>query len=516
MSNVNDLSMHKQLSTLLRHLADSLDISESHYKQAEDRYHAVGKWLARDKSNVAIFSPTIYPQGSFRLGTVIKPMTDTEEYDIDLVCELNLTKQQVSQKQLKELVGQEIKAYAQANNMKSRPENGRRCWTLNYVGDAQFHMDILPALPDGKAFMLLLEERGLSTDWPNLAVAITDKTLPNYEQIDADWLRSNPKGYAEWFKERMKIQFEAQRKFLAESIRAGVEDVPEYRVKTPLQRAVQILKRHRDIMFAEDMDDKPISIIITTLAAHSYNNEADLLEALSNIVNGMANYIQTRNGISWIANPVDPTENFADKWHEHPQRELKFRRWLLQVRGDLSSALEAGDIKAVGEFLKPRLGDKSINESLRLFQATGVGKTAGLTTAKQSLPSRFDVPHKQPPKWPIIPKGIVTVTGWYLRDGFRPQQFRSEAMLSKHYSLIFKAKTNIPWPYKVYWQVVNTGKEARDVNCLRGGFYDGEIKKGGRHRKESTLYTGSHWIECFIVKNGKCVARSGEFVVNIE
>jgi len=35
-------------------------------------------------------------------------------------------------------------------------------------------------------------------------------------------------------------------------------------------------------------------------------------------------------------------------------------------------------------------------------------------------------------------------------------------------------------------------------------------------RRESTLYKGMHWIECFIIKNGKCVARSSEFVVNIE
>ena len=30
---------------------------------------------------------TIYAQGSFALGTVIKPITDTEDYDLDLVCE---------------------------------------------------------------------------------------------------------------------------------------------------------------------------------------------------------------------------------------------------------------------------------------------------------------------------------------------------------------------------------------------------------------------------------------------
>jgi hypothetical protein len=63
---------------------------------------------------------------------------------------------------------------------------------------------------------------------------------------------------------------------------------------------------------------------------------------------------------------------------------------------------------------------------------------------------------------------------------------------------------------------VNTDDEARSANSLRGGYYDGVIEKGGRVRQESTLYSGMHWVECFIVKNGVCVARSGEFVVNIK
>ena len=51
---------------------------------------------------------------------------------------------------------------------------------------------------------------------------------------------------------------------------------------------------------------------------------------------------------------------------------------------------------------------------------------------------------------------------------------------------------------------------------LRGGFYDGVIEKSGRERRESTLYAGVHWVECFVVKDGTVVARSGEYVVNIE
>ena len=68
-------------------------------------------------------------------------------------------------------------------------------------------------------------------------------------------------------------------------------------MKTPLQRAIQILKRHRDVWFnknrsAYDEKAKPSSIIITTLAAHAYYNEGDLQQTLLKILTQMPHYIE--------------------------------------------------------------------------------------------------------------------------------------------------------------------------------------------------------------------------------
>ena len=380
----------QQFSPILEAIAAELDIPESYYELAIKRYESIGEWFEREVSIVAQYAPLIYPQGSFLLGTVTKPISERDEYDLDLVSELNLRKNSISQDDLKRLVGHEIKSYASAHNMKSPVKEGRRCWTLHYADGVQFHIDILPAVPDAVEFKQFLESRRVEpSNWWDSAIAITDNTLPTYNQIDSDWPRSNPRGYAAWFRSRMEAQFNERRKSLAESMQLRVEQVPEYKVKTPLQRAVQILKRHRDIMFANAPDDKPISIIITTLAGHAYNNEPDILAALQNVVADMPRYIQQNDGVVWIPNPVNPLENFADKWVEHPQREENFYKWLSEVQKDLNAALEKPDIQRAAESLKSRLGERVIDEGLRSFHEAQKG-SAAILGAKASSPPRKD------------------------------------------------------------------------------------------------------------------------------
>ena len=118
-------------------------------------------------------------------------------------------------------------------------------------------------------------------------------------------------------------------------------------------------------MFAHHPDGKPISMIITTLAAHAYNNEADLYDALYSIIKGMPEYILTKNGAPWVPNPVNPDENFADKWKENPKKELNFRKWFVQVEKDLVSAMNKVGIHKVAERLKPAFGDRAVNEAMK-------------------------------------------------------------------------------------------------------------------------------------------------------
>jgi hypothetical protein len=37
----------------------------------------------------------------------------------------------------------------------------------------------------------------------------------------------------------------------------------------------------------------------------------------------------------WVANPVMPEENFADKWNEEPVKRMEFERWLRKAKEEL-------------------------------------------------------------------------------------------------------------------------------------------------------------------------------------
>ena len=41
-----------------------------------------------------------------------------------------------------------------------------------------------------------------------------------------------------------------------------------------------------------------------------------------------------------MPNPVNPLENFAEKWQENPEYETIFRDWLQRAKADINKALQ--------------------------------------------------------------------------------------------------------------------------------------------------------------------------------
>jgi hypothetical protein len=306
-------SVDETISKLLGGAVELLDIPEDIRDQAVRRYEDVGNFLAENGGE----GWSIYPQGSFRIGTPIKPPTSTGEYDIDLVCHNDIKKTSTTQEELKDRVGTMLDAYHEfklVEDPDDAPElcvEGRRCWTLTYDG---FHLDVLPAIPD--------------EDAPPTSILLTDVKL-------RPWQYSNPIGYAEWFRGQSE---EMRRGLEAKARAAGVAAVPDWAVRTTLQRLVQILKWHCYLHFMDDLGDRPPSVLITTLAAHAYCGETDLVTATLNAVSGMPRHIERVGNRWWVTNPAHDNENFADKWNEYPERRRKFLSWLNDLTATLNDA----------------------------------------------------------------------------------------------------------------------------------------------------------------------------------
>jgi hypothetical protein len=490
-----------QFNTLLAKAAAALDIPDHIYEDATLKYEDVGEWLSAEDSALREFSPEIYVQGSFRLGTVIRPITNEDEYDIDLVCHLNIRKESVTQAELKKMVGDRLR---KRDDLAKMLKPSRRCWTLEYPPQVEmpgFHMDVLPAIPNSER--------------PPTGILLTDTELRL-------WQRSNPKSYADWFHARMKVIFEARRAVLAKEFSASIEDVPEWAVKTPLQIAIQLLKRHRDIHFQGKAIPRPVSIIITTLAARAYSGEVDVSDALANIVRtveanwGKPGYVENRNGRWWVENPVDPGENFADKWNEYPERREAFWAWLQKVKLDFASAQGKRLLNEAADTLSPVLGKRTMASAAREVGATDAPMLPVVTRSSLSVPGLGDSRHAQRPLWPVVTAHTASIRGdvYYARESKRKMWAMNNRPVPKNVWLRFTVQTNTPLPYAVKWQIVNTGAEAFSAGQPRGDFYDTD-EGYTRTRWESTAYSGTHWVEAFVIKDGRSVARTGKLLVKV-
>lgn len=98
-------------------------------------------------------------------------------------------------------------------------------------------------------------------------------------------------------------------------------------------------------------------------------------------------------------------------------------------------------------------------------------------------------------------------------DGFRPRKLsqllsdgiitHTKFVVEQSKMLTFKIDScDVPKPFEIYWKVRNVGEEAIKRNDIRGTIFHGKDTK-----VEHSCFHGPHYVECYIVKDGKCVAK---------
>lgn len=302
-------------------LLKNIEVSESDYEKAVSRYESVSKYIV---DNYIEYSPEIYLQGSFKLGTSIKPLTEDGAYDIDIICLFGkYNKQMISQAHLKEIMGKIVKGYADSYGIKEKPHDGKKCWTIQYVDNHNFHLDILPAI----------------SNWDSgNVIAYTNRKNRDYNMISDGWSISNPKDYYKWFMDIARFSEYKARFAFNENV--DIEKVPDYKIKTPLQRVVQIFKRHAEVTFENNMEYKPSSVVITTLVTKAYEligyQIKDFEELLSVLSENMIYFLDEKCGRKCVLNPVDKEENLSEKWMTNIAYYNQFKQWHMKLKEDFN------------------------------------------------------------------------------------------------------------------------------------------------------------------------------------
>ena len=327
-----------------------------------------------------------------------------------------------------------------------------------------------------------IEMQGIEVD----VVPMIEDNLSGMYKIgnkkDGTWKKTNPKGHINWC---INMNKDNNDKFV---------------------RIVKIFKWWRKNN-CPDTVKYPKGITLEKIVAdnlYDCNNQYEkiVFNTMKNIQNAYEQYIE--KGIKpFVSDPGIPSNNLSDSYEFNDFKsffnKIKTHIKLLEESNFSNEAWR----RILGtEFSK----DESSNNSL-------------LEALTERYNSFFNVPYKEKPIWyegsntSLVDVKVKCYDEYNNLINYNPD---GDNLLSKNVSIDFSIVGAAAFSSntKIYWQVVNTGEEARSRNCLRGGFENSNIYNYGRH--ECTAYTGTHWVQAFIVNNGECIAKSKEILVKIK
>lgn len=286
-----------QIDDLLDKMAESIQLDNTRKERMVSSYESIKKWIEEDEVFFKPYNYDVYPHGSVRILTTVKPI-GRDEFDLDIAVHLKNEVQYSPQRIYSELK-RVIESYAERHDLKVEPKN--RCIRLNYQGD--YYMDILLGIQEH-----IHDENRL---------IVPDKELNS-------WVSSNPRGYAVWFYSKVDLVKES---LLEKALRAENLPVDNFDKKKPLQRAVQLIKRYRDIFFEKSPEFKTSSIVLTTIAGQYYDGENSIFDTIDKIISKIHSELSVRAGRIKVLNPVNNQEDFTEKWESEPEYYIKFQKF---------------------------------------------------------------------------------------------------------------------------------------------------------------------------------------------
>lgn len=295
-----------------------------------------------------------------------------------------------------------------------------------------------------------------------------------YYHAGSNWTKRDPKAINNWFKDSIKTKGQNLRKVI---------------------RLSKMFSKSRDSW------DMPGGLIQTVLCEENFQSATRLDECFYKTI------CSVRDRLKWnkeVYNPTDYTLSLLQTEAHRERINVYYNRLdsfiaKLNVLNDADCTREQA-ISVWGDFFNHKYWTELVN-------ATST-KTFALESRRvQDMAVFNDTEVFVEDLMPVVECYDASIKATAKADGFTEHalQFFIDKFrwLPHHFSITFTCNHNVPGPVEYYWKVKNVGKTAEKRNCIRG-----QVVKRSKTITENTNFYGPHYVECYVVKDGECVARA--------
>ena len=348
---------------LLADVAIRVQLGQTHYRMTVERYQKINKLIERDGSPLKDLVELFYPQGSMAIGATIASRLRTDEFDIDVVAQLDLPDYVLPHKPL-DMLFEAIRGEPGSRYYK-KTKRRTRCVTVDY--EDKMHIDVTPVIRRGDTPE---RESWLFHDRPEAPQE------PGYRLI------ANPYGFAECFKANTPADqdfanifeqraAEYERMILMDA--ADSEPVPPQEPPFRKSKAVivlQLLKRWRNVQYDARSGRRPPSILIAKLVGDAANHTDRLSEELLLQAHHMLSEFRRWHNagrLIHVANPVCEKDVLTDRWPETLHDQAIFMRDLEDLIVKVERLVSGCDLGKMQAIMVDLFGEAPTTEVFRAF-----------------------------------------------------------------------------------------------------------------------------------------------------
>ena len=317
--------MTRRVNDFDKFMREHVNLNSSRYERLKRSDKAVSEYLSQ---NLVGFRRT-ERQGSYALGTTIRPVKDTDEYDLDRLVYVEYD----SSKGPKDYIDDVYRCLKANGNYADKVQKNTRCVTVNYAGE--FKIDVVPCITYNGDHL------------------ICNRKTNDYEVTDG-------RGFRDWFNEKNRIT------------NGNLKLVT---------RLLKYLRDHKKTFTAP-------SVLLTTLIGNTVHDwEGDthfktLPDALLTVISRIDEFLQSHPSMPEIRNPVLPSETFTRHWDQAKYNHFRdmVSSYARRVRETYSDGDEQSSVSKWSDLFGDGFGGQSA--------PAGAAATAAATAPRVVKPSK--------------------------------------------------------------------------------------------------------------------------------